>query len=191
MGRVHPVKGLIRLIEAWFDVFKIFQDWRLVIVGPDENGYRSKIKSLLDYQAKNIQITKLDKGKAQSGVYFLDGIFGEERWQAYAAADLFIAPSDFENFGQSIAEALMTGLPVITTTGTPWKELQNADCGWWVDPSPSSIASALKEAMALSDSERKAKGQIGKGLVKGFYPEKVAEDMCLLYESILSNDQRI
>ena len=122
-----------------------------------------------------------------TGVFFIDGIFGKMRWQAYAAADLFIAPSDFENFGLSIAEALCAGVPVITTTGTPWRKVKERGCGWWVDPSPSGIALALKEAMALSDAERMAKGQIGKELVQDFSPQKVAGDMCLLYESILHN----
>jgi len=173
MGRVHPVKGLIPLLNAWLDIYETFPDWRLVIIGPDEDGFRSKLKSIIRNNSSN--------------VVFVDPLFGEDRWAVYANADLFVAPSDFENFGQSIAEALSAGIPVITTTGTPWKDLKEKNCGWWIDQTPESIADALQEAMSLSDSDRKAKGEIGKTIVEQFLPNIVAEKMCQLYLD-LSND---
>ena len=169
MGRVHPVKGLEHLLKAWTGIYEKFPDWRLVIMGPDEGGFRSKLKSMIRNNSSN--------------VVFADPVFGEKRWAAYANADLFIAPSVFENFGQSIAEALATGVPVITTTGTPWKDLKEKKCGWWIDPKPESIADALKEALALSDSERKAKGEAGKSIVEQFLPIIIAEKMCELYSN--------
>ena len=33
-----------------------------------------------------------------------------------------------------VAEALSYGIPVITTTGTPWKTLEEFKCGWIVEP---------------------------------------------------------
>ena len=96
---------------------------------------------------------------------------------------MFVAPSYFENFGQSIAEALATGIPVITTTGTPWKDLKDKNCGWWIDQKSECIADALQEAMSLSDSDRKAKGEIGKTIVEQFLPDIIAEKMCELYSN--------
>jgi glycosyltransferase involved in cell wall biosynthesis len=52
----------------------------------------------------------------------------------------------------AIAEALASGLPVITTHGTPWQELGTHHCGWWVDPAPGPLASALREATSLTDA---------------------------------------
>ena len=169
MGRVHPVKGLEHLLNAWTGIYEKFSDWRLVIVGPDEVGFLSKLQSMISNESSN--------------VFFLDSIYGEKRWIAYANADLFVAPSDFENFGQSIAEALSAGVPVITTIGTPWKELKEKNCGWWIDPTPKSIANALQQAMSLSDSERKAKGKVGKNIVEQYLPNIIAEKMCILYSN--------
>ena len=173
MGRVHPVKGLEHLLKAWAGIYEKFPDWRLVIIGPDESGFRSKLKSMIRNNSSN--------------VVFVDPLFGEDRWAAYANADLFVAPSDFENFGQSIAEALATGIPVITTTGTPWKDLKEKNCGWWIDSKPESIADALQEAMSLSETERKAKGEAGKNIVEQYLPSIVAEKMCQLYKNIMLN----
>src|ERR1700688_751868 len=38
-----------------------------------------------------------------------------------------------ENFGNTIAESLGLGIPVITTKGAPWEGLEARRCGWWVD----------------------------------------------------------
>jgi glycosyltransferase involved in cell wall biosynthesis len=183
LGRVHAVKGLERLIDAWLSIFEEFPDWVLLIVGPDEDGHLQKLKSVV---AETIPPTRsIEKiNHKKSPVVFAAPIFGDQRWKAYASADLFVAPSSFENFGQSIAEALCAGVPVITTTTTPWKELKENGCGWFIDPSIDSIASALKEAMSLGDSERTAKGRIGKQLVRQCSPHVVAEQMCSLYRSL-------
>jgi glycosyltransferase involved in cell wall biosynthesis len=37
------------------------------------------------------------------------------------SADIMVLPTYSENFGIVVAEALALGVPVITTTGTPWK----------------------------------------------------------------------
>ena len=180
LGRIHPVKGLDRLLRTWFNIHSRFSDWRLVIIGPDEDGYRSTLESTVN----KIRASKTKDNDIRSTFVFIDSIYGEERWGAYRDADLFIAPSDFENFGQSIAEALCAGVPVITTTGTPWKELKEKGCGWWVEPSTGGIASALQEAMGLTDAERMAKGEIGKNVVRRFLPDIIAEQMCELYASV-------
>jgi len=173
MGRVHPVKGLEHLLKAWTGIYETFPEWQLVIIGPDEDGFRSKLKSIIRNNSSN--------------VLFVDPLFGENRWAAYANADLFVAPSKFENFGQSIAEALATGVPVVTTTGTPWKDLKEKNCGWWIDQTPESITNALQEAMSLSDSDRKAKGEIGKTIVEQFLPNIIAEKMCEMYLDLCNN----
>ena len=43
---------------------------------------------------------------------------------------MLIAPSDTENFGFSIAEALAHGVPVIASRRTPWRRLEEVGCGW-------------------------------------------------------------
>jgi glycosyltransferase involved in cell wall biosynthesis len=123
-----------------------------------------------------------------------------DKWQAFADADLFIHPSDSENFGISIAEALYAGLPVITTKGAPWEELEMKKCGWWIDlPAEGSNPSTWKElddallkAIHLSDDERREMGLRGRKLVEEKYTwDAVVKKMVEGYERVLALSQDV
>jgi glycosyltransferase involved in cell wall biosynthesis len=48
-------------------------------------------------------------------VKFCGALFGEAKWSAYRDADVFVLPSQNENFGNTAAEAIAAGTPVIVT----------------------------------------------------------------------------
>jgi glycosyltransferase involved in cell wall biosynthesis len=54
--------------------------------------------------------------------------------EAMQQFQVFIMPSKSENFGHAIMEALSAGKPVITTTTTPFADLEKANCGFAIDP---------------------------------------------------------
>ena len=74
---------------------------------------------------------------------------GELKVGALNASDLFVLPSYSENFGMSIAEAMAAKLPVITTHGTPWQEIERYNAGWWVELSQANIDDALAKALSV------------------------------------------
>lgn len=47
-----------------------------------------------------------------------------------AEYDLFFLPTLGENFGHVIAEALSSGLPVLISDTTPWRDLAEKSLGW-------------------------------------------------------------
>jgi glycosyltransferase involved in cell wall biosynthesis len=91
-----------------------------------------------------------------------------------------------ENFSVSVAEALTAGLPVITTTCTPWQEIQNGKYGWWIEPTIDALAQALTEAMRLTDEKRREMGKQGADWARSrFNWPSVAQDTRLLYRWII------
>ena len=52
---------------------------------------------------------------AQKQVHFCGPVNGPAKWEAYRDADVFVLPSQNENFGNTAAEAVAAGTPVIVT----------------------------------------------------------------------------
>ncbi|MGI6353593.1 MAG: glycosyltransferase [Lentisphaeria bacterium] len=111
-----------------------------------------------------------------------------------AYADLFVLPSYSENFGVVVVDALAHGVPVITTKGTPWKELLGSDatlhaggrCGWWIDIGAEPLANALAEAMSMTDENRTALGENGRKLVAEKYTwTAVGKKLAQGYQEVL------
>jgi glycosyltransferase involved in cell wall biosynthesis len=178
LGRLHPIKGLPRLIRAWALAGEPPRDWTLVLAGPDEGGHRREIVSLA---------AELD---CQDSIVFTGELDGARKWAGLRAAGLFVMPSNFENFGNSIVEALACGVPVITTTGTPWQELPTAGAGWCVEPTVEFLAGALQEALALSDAQRRQMGRRALEIAARFRPEQTGADLLAVYEWLLGKCER-
>ena len=87
---------------------------------------------------------------------------GDQRTCLESSCALFCLPSDNENFGQVITEAMAAGLPVITTKNAGARvHVELAAAGWTLD-SPSeeelmhTIAQALADPVDLSTRARRA-----------------------------------
>jgi len=165
------------LIEAWANVRP--NDWKLILVGPSEGGHRSELEAQVQRQGGG------------DDIIFEGEVPDDEKWSYYRDADLFILPTYSENFGIVVAEALAAGVPVITTTGTPWKEVATHGCGWWVEPDVDALQGALNEAVQCSDEERAAMGARGRVLVKERYSwQRVGKQMKATYHWMLGNRDR-
>ncbi|MEO8614639.1 MAG: glycosyltransferase, partial [Luteolibacter sp.] len=147
LSRIHPKKGLPLLVDAWAKVMPV--GWQMQIVGPDENDHRAEIEVLVQRAGLSAQW------------HFSGALEGEEKRRAFEQADLFILPTYSENFGIAVAEALVYGVPVITTTGTPWEGLIEHECGWWVKPDSVALANALESACRLEPEQLKVMGERG------------------------------
>jgi glycosyltransferase involved in cell wall biosynthesis len=174
LGRIHPVKGLRNLVEAWHIARP--DGWRCIVAGPDEAGHQKELQALL--RLHNLE----------SSFEFPGMIADGGKWAKFRQADLFVLPSFTENFGIVVAEALAAGLPVITTKGTPWEELRTRQCGWWVEIGVEPLAAALREATSLSDQERYEMGQHSRCLVEEKYSwPRIGREMLAVYQWILGN----
>lgn len=177
LSRLHPKKGVPMLLEAWAKINP--PNWRLVISGYDEDNHLAELK----HQTEQLGLSSV--------ISFPGPLFDQAKNNAFHQAELFILPSHSENFGIVIAEALASGLPVITTRETPWQILEQQNCGWWIDASVEAIASALKQALQLSPSELQAMGQRGKNLVEEkFLWPRIAKQMLQFYHWLIDEAEK-
>ena len=178
MSRIHPKKGIKNLLLTWELLSKIFDDWHLVIAGPDTLGYQTQLERLAQELGLKERVT------------FTGMLSAQKKKAAFANADLFVLPTYSENFGMVIAEALAYGVPVITTKSAPWEDLLTYECGWWIENTRSKLKNSLTEAMQLSDQERQAMGLKGRNLVLTKYSwESITQDMSRVYQWIARGDK--
>jgi glycosyltransferase involved in cell wall biosynthesis len=173
LSRLHPGKGLETLLQAWQRLAASFPRWHLKIAGPLEGPYPAEVQEL----ARRLELPR---------VQFCGELRGEAKSAAYRQAELFILPSLSENFGFAIAEALAHGVPVITTQGTPWQELELNACGWWCKPDLASITQTMECAMQADAGALSAMGRQGRQwMIETYAWSQVGEKMCSVYMWLL------
>lgn len=169
LGRLHPKKGLDRLIRAWIKVESDFPEWRLRIIGPSEVNHGEALKELaFSLGAQRITVE--------------GPIFGDTKLAVYRSADLFVLPTLNENFALTVAEALAAEVPVISSKGAPWSGLETQHCGWWIDHGVEALARSLRVAMILPPEKLHEMGVRGRSwMSKDFGWNKIALDMLEVY----------
>lgn len=177
LSRLHPIKGVADLIHAWDNVRP--KGWTLKIVGGGEAAHRREVEALVAAVG------------LRDDIRIHDEVTDDEKWDIYAESDLFVLPSYSENFGVVIAEALGTGLPVITTTATPWQDIRASGCGWWIETGVDSLTATLRAATALAPAELQAMGERGAALIARKYAwHSVASSMADFYRWLLGRGPR-
>ena len=175
VGRIYPVKGLERLIRAWRIVMSsenVSTGWELRIVGPDQAGHRAELEHLT-----------LELG-LKGSVVFVGPEFGEDLNREYDECACLVLPSFTENFGGVVVEAMSHGKPCIASTFTPWQELSEFGCGWWVDNQPETLSRAILEMIKSGVEDREEMGAKGRALVEEKYTwSAVASKMIAAYDS--------
>ncbi len=172
LSRINKKKGLLTLVEAWKKVSP--SGWKIIIAGPDEGGYQAVVQE------------KVDAYNLGEHFEFLGPVYGRDKCSLFCQADLFVLPTFSENFGLVVPEALSYGIPVITTKGAPWSDLEETNSGWWIDFGVDPLANTIDKAIRLSDRERVDMGLNGRALVESKYSwSKSAEKTLRLYEWIL------
>jgi glycosyltransferase involved in cell wall biosynthesis len=155
LSRIHPVKGLLDLINAWNSIDT--KGWRLIIAGEGEKKYTQLIKN------------KVNAYHLESEISFIGHVSRKEKELLYLEADLFILPTHSENFGLAIAEAMSYGLPVITTKSAPWSIIEKDNCGWWVDVGVESLSKALTQSFNIPITDLQRKGENARKVIANNY----------------------
>jgi glycosyltransferase involved in cell wall biosynthesis len=143
LGMVSPRKGQ----DVLADALAMLKDrpWRLVCAGSLERHPEAA-----DDLRRRIAAAGLEDRVTLAGE-----LGGDELEAAWASADLFVLPSRYEGFGMAVAEALVRGLPVVTTTGGALATTVPSGAAVQVPPGD---AGALADALAplLADPTARA-----------------------------------
>ncbi len=178
LGRLHPIKRIEAIIQGMAEA-RHRADVRLVVMGSGDKAYE-------EFLHREVKRLGLDKQ-----VEFAGFVNGEEKFRKLSQLSALFVTSDMENFGMIVPEALLVGTPVMASLGTPWKELEDHDCGWWRDNSPESVARVIDEIVEKSPAELLAMGIRGRELVLEKYEaSKVAAKMLQLYSWLLGNGEK-
>lgn len=170
LSRIHPKKGIELLLEAWRNIHT--NGWILEIAGNGDENYIVN----LNESAQDLK-----------NVHFVGAKYGEAKWNFLRSADVMVLPTHSENFGIVVAEALAVGVPVITTQGTPWKDLEIHQCGWWINLSVSNLEKIIATVTHTSIDELKTMGMKGRQLVTEKYEVKaVTHKLIDLYQQVLN-----
>jgi glycosyltransferase involved in cell wall biosynthesis len=133
LGRLHEKKGCDLLIEAFR---RVAPPWHLVFAGPCADP---SFEAGLRARAAGLPVT------------FAGPLYGDEKWAALAAAEVFVLPSHQENFGMAVAEALACGLPVLLSQRVNiWREIV-ADGAGFAEPDDVDGTSRLLEQWRAAD----------------------------------------
>jgi glycosyltransferase involved in cell wall biosynthesis len=175
LSRLHYKKQPDVLIEALGALRDCGHPAHLLLVGSGEPDYVATLQQ---------QVAAL--GLADE-VTFAGFVSGWDKDLVLQGADLFALPSQSENFGIAIAEAMAAALPVVVTPGVQIAtEIAAAEAGEVV----AGTASALTEAIAgvLADREHRRKlGQNGRALVERRYSwDAIAGQLAQAYADIVN-----
>ncbi|MGQ9919482.1 MAG: glycosyltransferase, partial [Bryobacteraceae bacterium] len=102
LSRLHEKKRPSWLIRALAALRGDFPDLGVIFAGPDAGA-----KEELEILSRQLGV--------EERVGLIGFVQGEEKSQLLAAADLFCLPSQHENFGVAVVEAMAHGVPVVVT----------------------------------------------------------------------------
>lgn len=157
LGRIHPKKGFDILLPAVASIGKAFDEWELVVAGPDEGGYEAEVRALIR-----------DLGLADR-VSLVGSVRGADKVALFQSVDAFVLPSHSEGFPVAVLEAMASRCPVVVTRTSNVRGVEDHGAGWECDPTAGSLEVALMRLVQVDDTERAAMGQRARRWVEEEY----------------------
>jgi glycosyltransferase involved in cell wall biosynthesis len=173
VSRHDPVKGIDVLLDA---MALVPPPTRLVVIGDGT-----------ETDTLRAQIDRLDLAER---VELRPGMWGEQRAaDVMWAFDALVLPSRLEGFPVTVVEAMLAGLPVISTdVGSVRESVRPGETGWIVPAEdPAALAAAI-EAVVADPSTARAMGARGRELaLERFTIDATVAAWVALYRQVLSS----
>lgn len=173
LGRIDKVKGIDFLIRAFFRISKIYNDVKLVIIGPDW-GFLPNLK---------FQVTELELNEK---VLFIGPLYGKDKLKAYVDSDVYVLPSIYEIFPLTVLEACACEVPVIVTNKCGIADtIKNNKLGYVVRTEEHQLVSAINTFLNDEKLRRKVGERNRKLVKKSFSWDHVTKKFEELYISVV------
>jgi len=141
LSRIAPKKRIDLCIEAVSHLRLKGVDARLEIVGSGEESLVSSLEEL----AKSLGV--------QDSITFHGQLTGVDKSEMYLKSDIFLLPSDDENFGIGLSEALAHGLPCVASSGVASAALMTQQVGRVIEsPTGETVANAVEDLFLTADA---------------------------------------
>ncbi|WP_442507027.1 glycosyltransferase [Novipirellula sp. SH528] len=144
LGRLHPIKGIDRLIRAW-NALKPSDDWQLVIAGAGAKEYQEELECLADLESC-------------SNIFFTGYVSTDVKEAWFRQADFCVLPSHSEAFAMAPMEAFSFQTPVLLTQGCGFPDAARAGGAVETPSSQQGIQDGLEHMLSMSTEEHREMG---------------------------------
>lgn len=146
LGRIHPIKGLDLLLEAWRKIEAAREGWRLIVCGGiDPTAY--------EYGAEMIEVMRV-----LPCVEYVGEVDGDAKWRWLLTAAVVILPSRSEGLPMTAVEAMACGVPILATREANVSTIAPREAFIQCGASVASLSRGLRALMELPVPRRRAMG---------------------------------
>lgn len=159
LSRLHYKKSPDLLIRAAAKLVNHGHDVQVMMAGPGDAAYVAQLKRIAD------EVVIADR------ILWLGMVREPLKSAVYDASDIFVLPTQQENFGIVLVEAMFAGLPIVTTRGTDiYRELEQGGAVI-ADHSADGIASGIAQLLDKPD-DLAARGERGRQFARDWLDER-------------------
>ncbi|MEA5552367.1 hormogonium polysaccharide biosynthesis glycosyltransferase HpsP [Anabaena cylindrica UHCC 0172] len=181
MSRIDPKKGLDLLLPALEKLLNDGFNFHFILAGtnPQDPIYEQKIKSEIENSSLNTHTT------------ITGFVTGEAKRSLLKAADLFVLPSYYENFGIAVAEAMVAGKPVIISDQVHiYQQVVDSESGWVGKTDVESLVDLFKAALSNPQECQRRGLNAQKYALENFSWDAIAQQVIQAYQEIVA-DQKV
>src|SRR5712675_3172764 len=179
LGRLSEKKSPDILLQAFASLGNMESgtELRLVFAGPDDGGMKQKLQRVAGELGVSGQ------------VQILGPVFNKDKWSAYRDADVFVLPSQNENFGNTAGEAVAAGTPVVVTDKCGIAPLLADVAGLVVAHDAAALALALARVLWEPGLHARLIAGCRKAAARLDWDEP-AQEMGKLYEELVKDEKQ-
>lgn len=174
VGRIHPVKNLEALIDAWPVVTSRHPDVKLVIAGSGAPAYERVLSDRAIVRGVSDKVT------------FTGFLSAPARDAALSKAAVFVLPSHHENFGMAALEAIAAGVPVVFSPHVQLGDfVAENELGVIADASPAPLADAIAGVLSNHELRSRVASQGRAVVTESYSVATIGQKLRTMYLAVL------